>query len=147
MREENPVTTIATDGKTIAADTQSLNGSGTAYPIKKLWRLPDGSILGVCGTAQDGMLAVEWYMQGEPKEKPKLEDTFGGILIRKGKIWKLESGLAPWEGIAPYTVGSGRDFALMAIHLGLTPAEAIQKVIDLKLDVGTGGKIDVLDIV
>lgn len=133
------MTTVATDGKTIAADTQSLNGSGTANKVTKLWRFKDGSIFGVAGDLQDGILAKEWFENGG--EKPKLSENFSGLLIRKGKIFKVENQLAPWEIQPPASIGTGRDFSLMAMVMGISPADSIHLIIQKRLDVGTGGEV------
>lgn len=138
------MTTICTDGKSIAADSQSLNSSSTAFRVQKMWKLKDGSILACAGAYQDALLALEWFTNAG--EKPKLDESFNGILVRGVRIFKIENALVPWEVHPPFAIGSGRDFALMALHLGLSPYKAIQEIIERRLDVGTGGIVQTLPI-
>jgi hypothetical protein len=151
------VTTIAWDGKSLAADTlMGLNG--IPREATKIWKLPLNRLLGCSGDYQDGLLVKEYLLDpGTEKEKPKLEDNFNAILIEKKvfatedgeafeyKIYKLESKLIPIPIKEQHmAIGCGRDFAFAAMHLGCSASSAIE--VAMAFDIYTGGKIDVLTI-
>lgn len=133
------MTTIAWDGKTLAGDRQHSMFNGSA---PKIFRLKSGDLFGACGQIQDAYAVREWLDGGE---KPKVEDGFHAILIRFGELIAIENKLilmpTPRQFFA---VGSGRDFAMAAMMLGKTAAEAVN--IAALLDVDTGHDVDVLTI-
>jgi hypothetical protein len=133
------VTTIAYDGLSLASDTQASMLRSTA---EKIHRLKDGSLFGSCGELQDNVAVREWLEGGG--EKPKVSDGFHAIHVRGGVIFTLENKLIAMKQQRDFfAVGSGRDFAMAAMHLGKTAAEAV-KVSHL-FDVDTGPEVAQLD--
>lgn len=135
------MTTIATDGKTIAGDSQMQTDFVCQGGSKKLFTLKDGSIVGFCGQSQFWLPLVEWLNGGD---RPELKDAeFGAIILTpEGRIFHLDDGFYKTECPPPYAMGSGGGFAMGAMLAGKTPEEAVK--IAAKLDVYTGGKITVM---
>lgn len=134
------MTTIAYDGRTLAADTQSSMMRGKAL---KAFRLEDGTLFGACGEAQDAIAVRDWLEDGG--EKPKVQDTFHAIVIKDGELYTLENKLVLMLQCRPFfAIGSGRDFAMAAMHLGKTAVEAIG--ISHQFDVDTGSEVTALAV-
>jgi len=160
-QQENDVTTIAWDGKTLAGDSQSTNG-GLPRTFTKLWKLASGDFFGACGDAQDCIAVKDWLNSLKEKESPKVADSFGALLIKVQKsivvypdkpevttvtttVYKLEDKLIEIPVKEKQTaIGSGRDFAIAAMRLNCDAAVAVS--IASEFDVYTGGLIDVLSI-
>lgn len=139
------MTTIAWDGKTLAADRQ-LTSNGVRFETTKAHRLKDGSLFASCGELQQKAI-VRNYLNGEA-EKPNIskDDDFDGLLIKPdGSAWMLNKNLTaiPIESSC-FATGSGRDFALLAMHMGKTAREAVE--IASKLDIWSGMGITELTI-
>lgn len=129
------MTTIAFDGKTLAGDTQTSMYRGAAT---KVHRLTDGRLYGACGQLQDAIAVLEW-LEGYG-EKPKVEDGFHAILIKDGECFTLENKLVKvGHGRKIFAVGSGRDFAMAAMHLGKSAREAV--LVAHQFDVDTGDEV------
>jgi hypothetical protein len=134
------MTTIAWDGKTLAADRQ-LTTSGVRYATTKAHRLKDGSLFASCGTLENNAIVRRWLDDGGPV--PTLggeDDAFDGVLIKPdGTPWMLNKKLVPIAIESPrFATGSGRDFALMAMRLGKTAREAVEAASELCIWTGMG---------
>ena len=138
------MTTIATDGKSVAADGQSTSGDMvTSTSSVKLTRLPDGSIVGGCGELSPMRRAINCLHA--PDAHP---DDFTGefTLVRlfsDGRIVTYEGCLFPFELPAPVAIGSGREFAMGAMLAGKGPKQAVE--IAAQRDVYSGGNIIVME--
>lgn len=134
------MTTIATDGKTIAADSQGTsNGTVTSMNQTKLFR-HDGCVYGTSGPSADGLLYRKWVKDGRPdNDKPDLSDRFLSMVINRAGVFEEGSSLQQLKVDAPFAIGSGRDIAFGALHAGMTPKQAVQ--IACRLDTCTGGKV------
>lgn len=138
------MTTIATDGKTIAADGLSTSGDMvTDTNVRKLTRLPDGSIVAGCGELAAMKQAIDCLHA--PNAHP--DDLTGEFtLIRvagDGTITRYEGSLFGITTTAPAAIGSGREFALGAMLAGKPPKEAVE--IACRCDVYSGGEILVME--
>jgi len=136
------MTTIATDGNTIAAD--GLVVAGTVVSKRnavKLYRLDD-EIVGLSGKLDECVNYMAWY-RGESENPP------GGdievVHLREDGIY---TGNAPGYNLfkvdAPYTIGSGEGIAMGAMVAGVSPADAVR--IAAKYDIYTGGRIRVMKL-
>lgn len=132
------MTTLATDGKTMAADSQ-ITGEGQILGyMAKVIKLKDGRVFGGTGWADDMVLFTKW-MQDEI-EKPSLDEDFGGLILTpEGKVFRIGKKLEQTEWIVPASLGSGGDIALGAMLAGKSPKEAVE--IAALRDVGTGGEV------
>ena len=133
------MTTIATDGKTIAAESRSIGSFIVQGDVKKLYRLKDGRVAGTCGASWATEVFIQW-MNGEG-EKPVIEDGFGALVLGE-EVTFYCSKLSPLIVKPPYAIGSGCEFAMGAMLAGKSPKEAVK--IAIKLDEGSGGKITVM---
>ena len=141
------MTTIAFDGKVLAADRRKTLGHGIIRSGTKLYDCGE-FVFGSCGDAAHGVVVAEWLKAGRPAEHPKLDDDcVFGIAIRKSDraIFQVEDEqfvLVQLED-AQHAVGSGRDFALSAMALGMTAPQAIEFA--ARFDAGTGNGVDVYE--
>lgn len=129
------MTTIAFDGTTLAADTMA-NSGGMRRSVSKIFKLDDGRLFGAAGEYQNVLMALEWLNKGG--ERPALTDDFTGLLVDlQGQCFRYEHKLYPSLIAERFTAcGSGRDFAIAAMHLGKSATEAV--AIAGIFDVNTG---------
>jgi len=141
------MTTIAFDGKLLAADTLIIEGSVIIGYQPKVFKVKGGYIGGV-GRADDISAYVEW-VRGGFGEKPELtegEDFIGMFITNGGQVFEYGeklNGFALPPGM--YAWGSGGLMALAAMRLGISAPDAIQFAIDNTID--SGGTIDVFEVV
>lgn len=143
------MTTIAYDGRTLAADKRFSSGNGI-FVVTKLFRVND-CILGLAGTSALCLEMVEWFRAGaKPEALPEAqrdsEKSAGMLVIRpNGVVHKYECGPYPMvmEG-RQHAMGSGGDFARAAMYLGKSAAEAV--LVAANFDSGTGNGVDTLEL-
>jgi hypothetical protein len=142
------MTTIATDGFTIAADSMTSYGNEPApMPAKKIQAI-NGKIYGVSGDA--GMLPVlaRWVADGaRPELAPKLGGSstwFMIVIDDSGAVHYCQDRPYPCRVGYPFCIGSGQEYALGAMKFGATPAQAV--AVAAQCNYHTGGHIDVIDI-
>jgi len=92
---------------------------------------------------------VTWLEAGRnaetfPAENEKSEDYATLLVVhRDGKLERFESCAGSIIVESPqHAIGSGRDFALMAMHMGADARRAVELTCELSVDCGNG--IDVL---
>lgn len=136
------MTTIATDGKTIAADTQQCGNFIAPVPVRKLWRI-GGRLVGMAGAIEDYLLFLEWLKSPKSRDKPTLGKHFEALVVEK-RVEVFYRSLIPVEVGAPAAIGSGSSFAMGAMLQGASPASAIR--VAIKLDPYTGGKVKCLTL-
>lgn len=135
------MTTIATDGKLMAGDGRSTRGDiVSGGDRKKVFRLPDGSIIGIAGRTRDAERAVRSLM-ADPFAPEEVRGDYHLIrLYPNGQIWSHEDTLtAPIRVKPPYAIGSGSTAAMAAMLAGADATAAVK--IATKLDIYSGGKI------
>lgn len=88
------VTTIAYRWGVLAADSRAMLGGWKApYEVTKLFRLPDGSVAGVCGGLADSEAFIRWLAEGEPEDgRPTIEDSTVVRLLKDGSLIIYECG-------------------------------------------------------
>lgn len=134
------MTTIATDGRTIAADGQQTAGNErvTQDAVKIVMR--NRVIYGLTG--HSGLLEplIAWHQAGAAV-----------VDLPKGDSWSLividQDGLSAFTETCPYRTpfpypaafGSGDTYALGAMAAGASPREAVE--ISARYDINTGGRI------
>jgi hypothetical protein len=138
------MTTIAWDGKTLAADTRATS-SGMPYRAVKLFALPDGALFAGSGDYGQIRAVKEWLEKADPSAlKPKADDFAGLLIAPTGEAFRLEEMLIRLPLHESFhAMGSGRDFAMAAMHCGRTAREAIE--IAALYDVFTGGEVMAFD--
>lgn len=139
---------VAWDGRTLAADKRALIGS-LYRRTTKIFRRND-CLLGYAGDTDKAEELMAWWVAGAiPKEFPEAcrddSRSWASLLVASSE------GLLHYQR-TPYPVrydkdqamaiGSGRDFALAAMHLGKSAAEAVE--VACALDSGCGDGVDAL---
>jgi hypothetical protein len=138
------MTTVAWDGKTLAADSQSTTGSvrGTAA---KLAKNRDGFLVAGSGDLGTVKVWINWVLAGMPPDQQPTSIEEANILVidPRGRP-SLFSGLAVAQPLPrrQWAIGSGGDIALGAMAAGADARQAVK--IACKLDVYSGGRVVVL---
>lgn len=140
------MTTIAFDGKTLAADTNWESAYRQQHDTSKIER-HGGVAWGAAGQASDCVLFDRWMKAGRPEDqKPPLDDhgCFSALVIQDGKSQRCEGkSLVFLPAGIPAATGSGCAEAMGAMMAGATAKRAVE--IAIKLDSGTGGKVRTLN--
>lgn len=142
------MTVIVWDGKTLAADKRSDSG-GLRRTVTKIERV-NGHLLGVAGNAARGREMMAWWAAGaDPKALPAFQQTddFVDLVVISParKVLKFErSGWPIHFEDERFAMGSGRDYALAAMHLGKDAREAV--LVASHFDCGCGDGVDALEL-
>jgi ATP-dependent protease HslVU (ClpYQ) peptidase subunit len=141
------MTTIAWDGRTLAADRRA-HGSGFMYAVTKIRRTPDGRLIGVAGNVSAVMAMLDWLEGGAEGEPPlpltsdawsdMIEIDAGGAAY----LWGDHGRYRIHDKIA--AIGSGMPYALGAMACGRCARSAI--LVAARFDPGTGTPIDTLSL-
>lgn len=141
------MTTIATDGRSMAGDGQREHrGTIVIRDAQKVRRLSDGRVVGTAGDVAFGMAMIEWLESGgDPPSIPSDADA-GTVLVLNtdGSAMMLDKYGKAMPVEVPCAIGSGMDLAVGAMEHGATPQEAVE--IAARRDGGTGGKITALHL-
>lgn len=123
------VTIIAWDGTTLAADKQATLGCGV-YRFTKIFR--EGEYLvGFSGKADRIPVFRAWFAAGRdpvtfPDNKDDAESVYILSIHRSGRIERYEQSGHPCHVEETlHAMGSGREYALAALSLRCTAAEAV----------------------
>lgn len=141
------MTVIAWDGKMLAADKRAVC-YGVCFTTTKVRRIASGELLAWTGSQDAGELLAKWYADGQDPGKwpdvQKDKDDWCRLIVvgedgarffeRQPVAMKVEDKFSAW--------GSGRDFALTAMHLGKNAREAVE--IACLFENGCGNGVDVL---
>jgi len=141
------MTVIAWDGKTLAAD-RMMEMHGGKFPVSKLQRLEDGSLMGGAGDLPRVYEMQNWIADGrKPGElRQPVGDAYARVLLVKpcGTALVFANNEFPIHILRPFVaIGSGQDYATTAMHLGKSAAEAV--AIASELCSGCGMGIDLLE--
>lgn len=136
------MTCVATDGRTMAADSRVTNDANTILSDEelKLARTKAGWIVGIAGTPDLLHAAVQALETGK---QPMLDsDTTLLVLLPGGELRRYsEDGWARSQ--VPDAIGTGHKHALTAMDCGKSPAEAVAMAI--RRDPFCGGKVMVME--
>lgn len=142
------MTTIATDGKTIAADGRATRGwEIVADDVQKIFAR-NGCVYAFSGA--DGMYEslMAWHQSGHnPRDVPACTVDGGWSMLVidwQGTRRFINEAPYPCSVSQSYTMGSGRDFARAAMLCGKSPREAVE--IAIRCDAASGGTITEIDI-
>lgn len=142
------MTVIAWDGKTLAADRAATN-CGYRRTLTKIFRVP-GGMVGFAGDGSRAMALLEWFRNGRhPAAYPDFQrgdDAVGCIFIgeRGENLGYLHTPHPEIHLDSFDAIGSGRDYALAAMHLGCDARRAVE--VACALDNGCGNGIDTLEL-
>lgn len=147
------MTTIAWDGKTLAADKQMNTGS---MPHQSAFsKIRRGAYHGMpalfaqCGTYVFSSAVMDWLCAGMPDDvKPDLPedgDSFTVLVVTELGIYEYIDSLRPVPlGQIKWAMGSGSDFAFGAMDAGACAKRAVE--IACARDVNSGMGIDTLSL-
>lgn len=138
------MTTIATDGKTMAGDMLSTCNGQLLGIRPKVHRLKDGRIAGASGPSTECQKLIRWLNEGG--DKPELSDEVSAIILNlDGSVDWIDNKLEMLSGnVVPYAIGVGGELAIGAMLAGCTPEEAVKLAATRQLD--CTGEITVLHI-
>lgn len=146
------MTTIAWDGTTLAVDRQATTEGNFRYAVNKMQDLSDERgprLFTSCGDQGLNHSVAAWLRAGKPEAaKPVVEEKtqFTGTLVElsagKPRITMITKHLVFIECDAsePYSDGSGHEYAIMAMHLGVDAVNAVWHT--MQFDTTTGLGID-----
>jgi hypothetical protein len=144
------MTVIAWDGKTLAADKRA-TCSGHPATVTKIMRTPKGELIGASGDLDTARALLAWYCAGA--DAATFPDNRNGdfcraymiVITLDAKVHKYEREPVPMLFEDPFSaMGSGRDYALAAMHLGYSARRAVE--VACALDTGCGNGIDTLKL-
>ncbi len=142
------MTVIAWDGTTLAADKQSTS-VGYGSTVTKVHRVPHG-ILAVMGDGACAMAIVRWFKSGSDMASfPYAADperSASAVFITKSGQVRFYCNSPHYEVYEDEfaAFGSGRDYALTAMFLGLAARDAV--AVACELDINCGNGIDTLTL-
>ena len=151
MAAGEEMTTIATDGKTIAADGRMTSGHIDGDTFVKLYVVENDKgqvteIFGTCGDCDLGEAYREWVVGGrKAKARPEWHVTDGDCfealhMHPKGDVFYVGGrNFSKIKINTPVAIGSGAPYAISAMKLGLDPTAAVEFAITL--DPLSGGKV------
>ncbi len=141
------MTTIAANREGMASDSMmSDDKAAVSSSVPKFWRIK-GWLIGGAGS-YGGIIEItnELKTNKTPPDETlreiaiKVKDVDLLLLSPGGKLYLSEDGSSPLpisDGFA--AIGTGAQGALVAMHLGTSPADAVRAV--KKVDPSTGGRI------
>lgn len=139
------MTTIAWDGKILAADSQTTSGDSIAMYANKLIRVKNGWLTG-CGTLRD-IYKLKDYIEGKLKEVPTDLDMTCFHLTKRSFIRYEADGypmpMVNFKNLKTAT-GTGWEWAMAAMDMGKNAIEAVEYA--REKDIYTGGKINYVEI-
>ena len=146
------MTTIAWDGKTMAADKQS-TGGGMKY-LSLEGKMHRGTYHGMpalfagAGTSVYCDAVIEWLRAGMPNDKPEMPaapDSFTVVVATELGIFEYIDSLRPIPlGVRKWAIGSGAEYAFGAMAAGASAKRAVE--IACTLDVNSGMGVDTLTL-
>jgi hypothetical protein len=132
------MTTIATDGQFMAADTDLFTGYVHSTSMRKLvYSHKTGFWYGLAGLIAELKPFVEWHENGERGRSPLSEESC--VLVLRETAWFYYRRSAGVDIGLPAAIGSGKEFAMGAMLAGADPVKAVY--IACQLDSDSGGDI------
>jgi len=135
------VTTVAWDGKTLAADRRMAGYMTTC----KIFPIPGGYVAGA-GTMDQLVEVAAWLQEGG--DKPRLpDDPESEFIVVRGSeaFWLSWPYLREVRIREPFAaLGSGSEYALGALAMGADARTAV--AVAAQFDPHTGGGVDAVDI-
>ena len=143
------MTTIACDGKNLAADGRTTTGPELIHNTTNKLVLRPGLILAFTGYAAGLRPLTAWVEAGaDPAQYPPgLSDgCVVWMFSRKFKTPMIQHGNVPYFVPTPWrhAIGSGREYAMGAMDMGASAQDAIK--VASRHDLSTGGKITMINV-
>ena len=143
------MTTVAYDGKSMVADMLASDTWGMKEKAIKIWENPQLLI----GAAGEGGAIQRWLMTltnvttladlltagYAPYARDSNDPAILLVCRQQNLIYRHAGGSFMPTARKFHAVGSGRDYALAAMHLGLSAREAVG--VAMEFDINTGGDL------
>lgn len=147
------MTTVAFDGKTMAADRQSTT-SGMRHRSPQA-KIHQGTYHGMpalfagAGTVVYSAAVLEWLLLGMPDERkpemPGAPDSFTVFVATEAGVFLYVDSLRPIPlGQIKWAIGSGGEYAFGAMDAGANAKRAVEIACDRDINSGMG--VDVLTL-
>lgn len=141
------MTTIAWDGKTLAADKQTTHG-GTPSLTTKVYEAisPEGKrwIYACSGRTDECQEFTRRVSAG--REMPAFSDINVLAIDHHGQVWMFHGTFWERKHVQQWAAGSGADYALGAMAAGADARRAVEIASTLDINTGIDGGIDVLTL-
>lgn len=124
------MTTIAVDLDRGAMASDSRASADGFFATEKLFQIANGSLVGFCGVATDGLQFADWFAAGcNRKQLPVFSDkqTFNAITLGPDGCFMWDNDCVPIPmRERRYAIGSGGQAARAALSCGKSLEEAIE---------------------
>lgn len=116
------------------------NGMRHAFDFRKVFRLPDGRIVGCAGVSYAIPSFLTWLEKGG--DLPELHEDFEALVLHpSGRCQSYNHKGYSIDQPTPAVTGSGGAIALGAMLAGADPAHAVK--IAIERDIGSAGTVTV----
>lgn len=141
------MTVIAWDGKMLAADKRSTH-CGLARTVTKITRHDRDTLLALSGDQSVALEMLRWFKDGcslgNFPAKARDDEATLTVVMRGGAVVMYTTGPVPAHiEDRQIALGSGRDYALAAMHLGHDARTAVEVACHFEVHCGNG--IDTLE--
>ena len=139
------MTTIAASRTAMAGDRRVTDGD-TTFSGRKIHRVGE-AIVGAAGSGGAIAKFLKYLRAGDLDDVPKFgkDDELSALVLTPAGLFAYDTECQPEEILDPfYAVGSGKQAALAAMHMGATPQKAV--AIACIVDNSSGEPIDVLEL-
>lgn len=139
------MTVVAFDGHTLAADKRAERAGAGHAVVTKVHKI-NGCLVAIAGSYDVGMQLIHWFQNGcieEQFPERQSEDNEASLMVitPERRITFYERTPVPLVFEQQKTaMGSGRDYALAAMHLGFDACRAVE--VASAFDVYCGNGID-----
>lgn len=139
------MTTVATDGRTMAADRMVCGGGGIKHgQTTKIFHADNGDVVGAAGDSFRIAAFVRWYNGDRVDPFEANPEDFEALVLKSDGTTLCFNFAGDFivESGPHAAIGSGSGVALGALDAGASPVKAIE--IASRRDIYTGGGVDEL---
>jgi hypothetical protein len=135
------LTTVVATPDGMAADTQATGDC--LYRVQKILRLPDGGVVGYCGTISRGYAGAKWLADGEVGDPPKIKGAYLLILRPDRSLWMVDGEFPAYPLLdKAAAIGAGAQAAMCALAAGKDAVAAVKEA--CRLDAYTSDPVQYL---
>lgn len=128
---QNQMTTIAWDGKTLAADSGVFTDTDLICPPQNKIEIVRNTLIACAGNEDEGNIFVRWYKAGAKFSKfREAENSFEAIIVNKRGAF-TNNGKPVFNRLnrgEKWAIGSGGDMAMALMAGGKSAPEAVALV-------------------
>jgi ATP-dependent protease HslVU (ClpYQ) peptidase subunit len=138
------MTTLAYKEGVLASDSLTTNGDTKNGGTQKVFKLPCGRLIGICGSVENGLVLVQAMKDGAEKP-PKLQDVEALLIAANGAVaYRYEGKLFRKLRTKYIAAGSGMDYALAALWMGADAVKAVRA--GIYFDRNSGGRVQTVKL-